>query len=160
MSPRATAGARVSPNRTRAAQLLVGGLVGWHGGLAVAVLLGIWLGGARGLFSALIGAGLALAYYAIGQGIQVQYADAAPTVLRSASMWSYVVRVAILGGLLWAVLQWPAALAAMDTRGLFAGVVLGVIGWLVGLVVRFRSLRIPAYDESETTQYDPPGHDC
>jgi hypothetical protein len=155
-----TARAATSPNRTRAAQLLVGGLLGWHGGLAAAVVVGILLGGTVGMLSALIGAALALVYYAIGQGVQIQYADATPTVLRAASIWSYVVRVVALGALLAAALQWPSLLASLDTRALFAGIILGVLGWLTGLILRFRTLRIPVFDEPETTQYDPSGHDC
>jgi hypothetical protein len=65
-----------------------------------------------------------------------------------------------LGALLAAALQWPSLLASLDTRALFAGIVLGVLGWLTGLILRFRTLRIPVFDEPETTQYDPPGHDC
>jgi hypothetical protein len=138
----------------------VGGLLGWHGGAAAAVVVGLLLGGTVGMLSALIGAALALVYYAIGQGVQVQYADAEPRVLRAASLWSYLVRVVAMGGLLWATLQWPSVLASLDTRGLFAGIVLGVLGWLTGLVLRFRKLRIPTFDEPESTQYDPSGHDC
>lgn len=160
MSPSIVARTSPSPNRTRAAQLLVGGLVGWHGGLAAAVVVGILLGGTIGMLSALIGAALTLVYYAIGQGVQVQYADAAPKVLRTASLWSYVVRVAVLGAVLCAALQWPSVLASLDTRALFAGIVLGVLGWLTGLILRFRKLRVPVFDEPETTQHDPSGHDC
>jgi hypothetical protein len=90
----------------------------------------------------------------------VQYADAEPKLLRTASVWSYLMRVAALGAVLWATLQWPSVLASLDTRALFAGIVLGVLGWLTGLVVRFRKLRIPAFDEPESTQHDPSGHDC
>ena len=160
MSSRTEARPTLSPNRTRAAQLLVGGLVGWHGGLAAAVVVGVLLGGTVGMLSALIGAGLTLVYYAIGQGVQVQYADAEPRLLRTASIGSYVVRVAALGAVLWAALQWPSVLASLDTRCLFVGIVLGVLGWLTGLILRFRKLRVPAFDEPESTQYDPSGHDC
>lgn len=149
-----------SPNRTRAAQLLVGGLIGWHVGLATAVGVGILLGGTVGLLSAVIGAALTLIYYAIGQGVQVQYADAEPRVLRTASVGSYLVRVVALGAVLAAALQWPSILASIDTRALFAGIVLGVLGWLTGLILRFRKLRIPAFDPPDSTRYDPSGHDC
>jgi hypothetical protein len=149
-----------SPNRTRAAQLLVGGLVGWHAGLAAAVVVGILLGGTVGMLSALIGAALTLVYYAIGQGVQIQYADAEPRMLRAASVWSYMVRVGVLGALLWGALQWPSVLASLDARALFTGIVLGVLGWLTGLILRFRKLRIPVFDEPEAARDDPSGHDC
>jgi hypothetical protein len=138
----------------------VGGLVGWHAGLATAVVVGILLGGTVGMLSALIGAGLTLFYYAIGQGVQIQYADAEPRVLRAASVWSYMVRVGVLGALLWGALQWPSVLASLDARALFTGIVLGVLGWLTGLIVRFRKLRIPVFDEPEAARDDPSGHDC
>ena len=53
----------------------------------------------------------------------------------------------MLGALLWASLVWPFVMAALDTRALFAGIVLGVLGWLTGLVVAFRKLRVPTFDE-------------
>ena len=149
-----------SPNRVRATRLFVGGLVGWHGGLALAAITGVVIGGTIGLLSALIGAALAVAYYAIGQGVQMQYADAPPRTLRAASVASYVVRVSVLGGLLWASIVWPAIMSALDVRGLFAGIVLGVLGWLAGLVVAFRKLRVPTFDEADPVRYDPSREDC
>jgi hypothetical protein len=149
-----------SPNRVRATRLFVGGLVGWHGGLVLSAVAGIILSGGVGLLSGLIGAALAVAYYAIGQGVQMQYADASPQTLRAASIASYVVRVSLLGGLLWASIVWPTITSALDARGLFAGIVLGVLGWLAGLVVAFRKLRIPTFDEPDPVRYDPPREDC
>ena len=148
-----------SPNRERATRLFVGGLVGWHGGLALAAITGVVIGGTIGLLSALIGAALAVAYYAIGQGVQMQYADAPPRTLRAASVASYVVRVSLLGGLLWASIVWPTITSALDARGLFAGIVLGVLGWLSGLLVAFRRLRVPTFDEADPVRYDPPRED-
>jgi ATP synthase protein I len=149
-----------SPNRVRATRLFAGGLVGWHGGLALAAVVGLLLGGAVGLFSALIGAALAVFYYAIGQGVQMQYADASPQTIRTASIASYVVRVSLLGGLLYATIVWPGVIAAVDVRGLFAGIVLGVVGWLTGLVIAFRKLRVPTFDQADSGRYDPPGPGC
>lgn len=149
-----------SPNRVRATRLFVGGLIGWQGGLVASAVVGMILSGGVGLLSGLVGAALALAYYAIGQGVQMQYADASPQTLRTASITSYVVRVSLLGALLWASIVWPAVMAALDARGLFAGIVLGVLGWLTGLVVAFRKLRVPTFDEPESVRYDPPPPDC
>ena len=149
-----------SLNRARATRLFVGGLIGWHGGLVLAAIAGVIISGTVGLFSSLIGAALAVAYYAIGQGVQMQYADAPPKTLRAASILSYVVRVTLLGALLYASSMWPALMAALDTRGLFAGVVLGVVGWLTGLVVMFRTLRVPVFDPPDPSGYDPPVQGC
>ena len=149
-----------SPNRARATRLFVGGLLGWHGGLALAAIVGILLSGGIGLVSALIGAALAVLYYAIGQAVQIQYADASPRTIRTASLASYVVRVSLLGTLLYASIVWPAVMAAVDTRGLFAGVVLGVVGWLTGLVLMSRTLRVPVFDAPDPARYDPPVQDC
>lgn len=140
--------APLSANRGRAAKLLVGGLIGWHGALLVAIVVGALVGGVLGAVSAILGAAVTLVYYTVGQGVQVQFADAPPHVLRTVSVWSYVVRVAVLGLLLWVVIEWPSVLALLDTRGLFAGIVLGVLGWLVGLVLMHRKLRIPIFDEA------------
>jgi hypothetical protein len=68
--------------------------------------------------------------------------------------------VSLLGGLLWASIVWPTITSALDARGLFAGIVLGVLGWLAGLVVAFRKLRIPTFDEPDPVRYDPPREDC
>jgi hypothetical protein len=149
-----------SPNRVRATRLFVGGLLGWHGGLALAAIAGILISGTVGLFSSLIGAALAVVYYAIGQGVQMQYADAPPRTLRAASIVSYVVRVTLLGALLYASTTWPAVMAVLDTRGLFAGVVLGVVGWLTGLVLMSRKLRVPVFDAPDPARYDPPVQGC
>jgi hypothetical protein len=136
-----------SPNRVRATRLFLGGLLGWHGGLALAVIVGILLSGGIGLVSALIGAALAALYYAIGQAVQIQYADASPRTIRTASLASYVVRVSLLGSLLYASLVWPSFMAAIDVRALFAGILLGVVGWLTGVIIAFRKLRVPTFDE-------------
>jgi cbb3-type cytochrome oxidase subunit 1 len=40
-------------------------------------------------------------------------------------------------------------MAAVDVRGLFAGIVLGVVGWLAGVVIAFRKLRVPTFDEAD-----------
>ncbi len=149
-----------SPSRVRAMRLFVGGLVGWHISLVPAGLVGALLDGVTGLLSALIGAALAVAYYAIGQGVQMQYADAPPRTIRAASVASYVVRVGLLGLLLYGSLTWPAVTAALDTRGLFAGIVSGVVGWLVGLVVVFRRLRVPTFDPGPSERDDRPGRGC
>ncbi|MBI4900242.1 MAG: hypothetical protein HY829_07170 [Actinobacteria bacterium] len=135
-----------SVNRARATRLFIGGLVGWHASLVPAGVVGAVLGGVTGLLSALVGAALAVAYYAIGQGVQMQYADAPPRTIRAASVASYVVRVSLLGLVLWASLTWPGVMSALDARGLFAGIVSGVLGWLAGLVVAFRRLRVTAFD--------------
>jgi hypothetical protein len=139
-----------SPDRARATRLFVGGLIGWHVGLAIAAIVGILIWGAVGLFSGLIGAALALGYYAIGQGVQMQYADAPPRTIRAASIASYVVRVSILGAFLWASLVWPSVMATLDAHALFAGILLGVLGWLAGVVVAFRNLRVPTYDQTDS----------
>ena len=149
-----------SPNRVRATRLFVGGLLGWQGGLVASAVAGVLIHGAVGLVSALVGAALALAYYAIGQGVQMQYADAPPQTIRTVSVASYVVRVSLLGALLWASIVWPSVINALDTRALFAGIVLGVVGWLTGLVVAFRKLRVPTFDEGDPVRYDPPRPGC
>lgn len=149
-----------SPNRVRATRLFTGGLIGWQGGLVVSAVTGVVIDGVVGLLSALIGAGLALAYYAIGQGVQMQYADASPQTLRTASVTSYVLRVSILGALLWASIVWPFVMQALDAPALFAGILLGVLGWLVGLVVAFRKLRVPTFDEPGSVRDDPPRPGC
>jgi hypothetical protein len=70
------------------------------------------------------------------------------------------VRVSLLGALLWGSIVWPVVMTALDARGLFAGIVLGVLGWLTGLVVAFRKLRVPTFDEPDPVRDDPPGPGC
>ncbi len=138
---------RVSRTRQNATRLLLGGLAGWHVGLLLGVGLGIITRQVPGLVGALLGAALALAYFAIGQGVQVLVADADPRQVKNASVGSYVLRVTLLGMLLLWFLNHPQSLARLDTLGLFCGICSGVLGWLAGLIVTFRRLRIPVFDD-------------
>lgn len=148
-----------SSSRGQATRLFVGGLIGWHFGLVLAAIIGALIGAVSGFVSGLLGAGLALFFYAVGQVVQIVFAEAPVRMLRTASITSYVVRVTLLGVLLYATIASPELLSGLDVRGLFVGIVLGVLGWLTGLVITHHNLRIPIYDLPLSGD-DPPSKDC
>lgn len=136
-----------SANRDRAKRLFLGGQVGWLVGMLLGLGAGAVIAGPIGAVSALGGSGLALAFHAIGQGVQIVVADAPARTVRAASVLSYVVRVGLLALLLSGAIGRPDILALFDARSIFAGIVCGVLGWIVGLVTTFRRLRVPVFDE-------------
>lgn len=138
----------LSPNVRRARTLLVGGLVGGHlAWLACVVGFGVAAGPGAAL-SAAVGGVLALAFFTIGQAVQVRMADADPRRLLFASLISYAVRIGALGGLLMVALANRDRLAGLDATAVAAGTIAVVVGWLIGEIRAFSRLRIPVFDES------------
>lgn len=146
--------AAVGPSRptpslaaTRARRLLAGGLAGAH--VAAVTCVGIFMirDGLAGLASAALAAAMVLFFYILGQWVQVQVADAPARTVFRASVASYILRVAALGGLLFVYVNNATA----DSRLLAAPVIITavatVVGWIAGEVVVFSRLRIPHFDE-------------
>ncbi|MEA5053222.1 MAG: hypothetical protein VB093_07250 [Propionicimonas sp.] len=141
--------AEVSPNRLRARRLLLGGLAGGHiAGFATVVVFG-FASGLVGALSAAVAAVVVIAFFTIGQGVQVVVADAEPRVVLISALASYAFRVSVLGVLLMVVLGNPVTFAALDRIGLVVATIATVIGWLVGEFWVFARLRIPVYDSTE-----------
>lgn len=132
-----------APDRARALRLLAGGALG--GGAAwLACLIGAWL--LRGVDSlpwAGLGGATVLAFFALGQFVQVLTAQASPTTVMTASLASYAVRVAGLAVVL--VLVQP--LTSVPGAGvLVPTIIVVVIGWVAVEIWTFSRLRVPSFD--------------
>lgn len=137
----------MSPQRQRAWRLLRGGLWGLLGAAVPTLLLCGLLAGTAGLRSAAVAAAVVLAFFALGQTLQLAVADASPRIALVVALTSYVLRVVLLGVLLSAVLNSPV------TGGLHAGSLLGstvaaTLGWITGEVIAFTRLRIPVFEST------------
>lgn len=133
----------------RARRLLAGGAVGGH--LALLTCVGVFLvtGGVAGGASAAVAGVLTIAFYTIGQAVQVLVADADPRRVLVASLASYIGRVAALGALLGLALANQSRLAVMDPTAVVVTTIAVVIGWLAAEVWVFSHLRIPVFDEMD-----------
>ncbi|WP_158548004.1 hypothetical protein [Desertihabitans brevis] len=139
----------------RARRLLVGGVIGCHALALPAVLVWAVVDGARGLLSALVGLALVLVFDTIGQAVQIRFAGAAPRVLMRASLLSFGLRASVLGLLVVGWSNLPAeSVARVNAMALAVTGGLSVVGWLVGVVLTYRRLRIPIYDEPSDRVYD------
>lgn len=152
-SPRTRKTAGPSIHVVRARKLLYGGLVGGLAATLVCLIVFGVTGGAKGLGSAALGAGMVLFFYVVGQLVMVAFADAGARTLLSVSMVSYTGRVVILGIILVIFQSNRHAWSAIDARAVFVAVIAVVAGWLIVEVLVFRRLRIGIYDAG----YEAPG---
>lgn len=136
----------------RARTLLVAGLLGGHVAAILVVVLSGMLQGPRAAASAAIAAVVTIAFFAIGQGVQVIYANADPRRVLVAALLSYFLRVGVLGSLLAIAMRSARVAAALSPEAIFAGAVVTLLGWLTVELVAWKRLRIPVYD----TEYDGP----
>lgn len=136
----------------RARKLLLGGLAGGAAATVLCVVIFGVLSGLTGLLSALVGGGIVLAFYTVGQYVMVRTADAGARTLMIVSMTSYFARFCIVGMFLLLVARRGAAWAALDSTAVTASAVAVVVGWLAVEIFVFSRLRISAYD----TEYVSP----
>jgi len=136
-----------SPDTQRAQRLLVAGATGGHVG-ALLVTVGFFaLKGAASGVSCLLACAVTLAFYTIGQAVQVRMADADVAKVLTASLLSYGVRVSALGGLLAVALSQQDRLTQMDPSAVVAGTLTVVVTWLAAEIVVFSRLRFPVFDD-------------
>jgi hypothetical protein len=130
-------------NRSRGLRLLVGGALGGVVGGTVAVVVAALALPPLGAQAAVLGAAAVLVFFALGQSLQVIFAEASPPLVMLFTMVSYVLRVVGLGVLGWWSVTWQP-----DLPGLVLGsaMIITVIGWLGAEIWVFTRLRIPAYD--------------
>ena len=148
--PRATApSAAPSANALRARRLLAGGAVGGHAVWVSCVVAFGLVGGVAGAVSAALAGVLTIAFYTIGQAVQVLVADADPRTVLFASLVSYVARVGGLGALLAVALANAERFRGMDTTAVAVTTIAVVLGWLAAEIWVFSRLRIPVFDETE-----------
>lgn len=145
----------VSENSLRARRLLVSGLLGSHlAGLAC--VGGFALGaGVEGAVSSALAAAITIAFYTVGQAVQIWVADAPPKRVMAASLASYGLRVTLLGLVLMVTLDQAGRFTWLHPMGVVLTTIVVVFGWLLAEFHTHRRLRIPAFD----TEYKPPAQD-
>jgi len=139
----------------RARRLLTGGAVGGHAALVVAVVAFGLTGGVAGAISAALAGILTVAFFTIGQAVQILVADADPRTVLFASLVSYIARVGGLGALLALALSNAEKLTSMNTTAVAATTIVVVLGWLGAEIWVFSRLRLPVFDETERGSNTP-----
>ncbi|MCA0294909.1 MAG: hypothetical protein LCH96_06265 [Actinobacteria bacterium] len=143
-----------SPNVARARHLLAAGAAGGHTALGLCVVAFGITGGTAGAISAALAGILAIAFFTIGQAVQVLVADADPRTVLTAAVASYILRVVGLGALLALALANAERLTAMNPTAVAVSTIAVVLGWLGVEIWAFSKLRLPVFDETEKTS-DP-----
>ena len=138
-----------SPNVARARRLLAGGAIGGHVALLIAVTAFGLAGGVAGAISAALAGILTVAFFTIGQAVQILVADADPRTVLFASLVSYIARVGGLGALLAIALSNAEKLKSMNTTAVAATTIVVVLAWLGAEIWVFSHLRLPVFDETE-----------
>lgn len=137
--------AQPSGNRARAMRLLRGAALGGHLGAVVVTVLFFFLRGVNAGLSCAIACAVTLAFYAIGQAVQVIVADSPPMTVLVAAMVSYGSRVGVLGGLLALGLS-QASRLNLDPIAVLTGTISVVVCWLAAEIFVFSRLRIPVFE--------------
>lgn len=139
----------MTQQRQRARRLLAGGLLGLLVAAVPTLALCWLLAGLGGLATAAGAAGVVLAFFALGQALQLAVADASPRIALLVALTSYTLRVVLLGVLLSAALNNPAP-AELHPGALLGAALAATLGWLTGEVIAFTRLRIPVFDSPDS----------
>ena len=135
----------------RARKLLYGGLVGGVSGAVLCLVVFGLRDGRAGLFSAALGAGAVIVFYALGQLVMVAFADAGARTLLAVSMASYTTRVVLIGLLLVIYDRYQDSWPTLVPMAIFLSTVVVVACWLLVEVYVFSRLRIGHYDTEYVT---------
>lgn len=130
--------------------MLVGGLAAGHVGMLCAVAMGSLLGQPNATLSALIGGALVIVFFSVGQAVELVAVTMASMMGLVATLFSYLVRMILLGVSLSIVLRIGGG--RVGPEWVFCGVVCTVIGWVTGVVVVAARQRVPVFDHD----YQPP----
>ena len=137
----------LSVNASRVRQLLVGGLLA---GMAVgigAVSVSWFVAGRSAALVVACVVAVVVAFFALGQAVQLWCADQDPTVVLVVALLSYVARVVAIGFLVLGVLSQPGPWS--DHRPWVLGASLATVaGWLAGEIWAYSRLRIPVFGET------------
>ena len=140
-----------SPNNMRARRLLAGGVIGGHLAALLSVAAFLMARGTAAAVSAAIAGVVVIAFFTIGQAVQVMVADAPAKRVMFAAMASYAIRVSLLGIVLILVLDNAERFGQMDPTAVVATTISVVIGWLAGVFRVYSQLRFPIYDSTESS---------
>jgi hypothetical protein len=136
-----------SANVQRARRLLAGGAAGGHAALLTCVGIFLVAGGRNAALSAAVAGVVTIAFFTIGQAVQVVVADAPARRVLVASLASYLLRVTALGGLLMLALASADRIAWLEPLPVAVTTIAVVVGWLALELWTYSRLRIPVYDE-------------
>lgn len=145
--------AEASANVKRARRLLAAGVAGGHAALLLAVVAFAIARGLPAAVSAAVAGVLTIAFFTIGQAVQVLVADAPAKQVMFAALASYAGRVTAMGLLLILALNNAERIGFMDPVAVVVSTIAVVIGWLGAEFWAYSKLRILVYDEPE----QPPG---
>jgi hypothetical protein len=139
----------LSANAQRARRLLAGGAAGGHAAALIAVAAWYLVGGPIAALNAALAAVLVLAFFGLGQAVQVWVADADPQVVMIAALGSYVFRVGLPTLVLILLARDPSRFAGMHRVAIAVTAIVVVVGWLAAEIWTFSRLRIPVFDPPE-----------
>ncbi len=122
------------------------------GHAAALIVVGVlfFVRGPAGALSGAIAALAVLAFFGLGQLVQILVADASPQVVMAAALGSYAFRVGLPAIALIAIGNNPERLAGMDRVSVAVAAIAVVIAWLAGEIWAFSRLRIPVFDPPES----------
>lgn len=137
--------------RRRAIMVLLGGLVATNVTMLACAVASWFLGGSRGVASAMVAAAVVILFFGLAQGVQVMVAEMSPVTILVASMGSFAIRVAGLGALLRPVMAYRDR-GYVDLPSLMLTLLVCTTTWIGAEMLTVKNLRIPVYD----TEYQPP----
>lgn len=126
--------------------MMRGGIAGSHLALALAAVIATGLGGRDALVTTLL-AGLTVSVLMIaGQFVQSILVQKATMVAMAATLAGFGIRVAALGAALAFWLANASRYPSIVDWAVVTGCVSVSLGWLAGVLVTYRRLRVPIYD--------------
>lgn len=140
----------VSAAAKRGKKMLLGGLTLAHAAGICAAGLALAVGRSGAVWAVLIGFGLVVAFFTVGQLVELSAVELASVPGLVMTLGSYVVRVLLLGVALNLVLA--SGRETLSPTWLFVGVVSSVLGWVIGIVVVAARQRVAVFDHD----YQPP----
>lgn len=120
--------------------------MGGHAAALIVIGVLYFVRGPSAAVSSALTALAVLAFFGIGQLVQIWVADAAPQVVLTAALGSYAFRVGLPAIALIAISRDPARLADMDRVAVAVTAIVVVLGWLAAEIWTFTRLRIPVFD--------------
>ena len=134
-------------------------MVGWavaasSASLLLAVGVSGAVDGARGAAGAAGSGAVSLLFFVSGYLVQVGAVRHADAGGMSVVLLGYLVRVALVGAVLFLALGHREVSSRMAPLGIFLGVVLVVVGWIGGMVAGHQHARIPVFDGPATSKGD------
>jgi ATP synthase protein I len=133
-----------------AAAMLRGALVPTLAVALVSVVVFGLVGGSEGLLGALIGAGLVLVFFGVGQLVLGRAMGRDPAIVLFVAMTLYTAKIILIGGTLLALDATGALDGVADDLALAVTTIVCALAWSVGQIVGATRARVPLYDLDQT----------